>query len=91
MKTLLALSMMIFASSSFAITDQDLVQACSAVGISKVIAQADVMGLEIDQEAIYECGIHNQGPTGYVWFCAEASNGEIISKATQKPFYTKCF
>lgn len=71
-----------------------LVATCQEVGVQKVLAQAAARDLDVRAEDVSECGVDNRPlnlAAKYVWFCAEASNGEVVQVLTQKPTFGECF
>ncbi len=94
MKTIIALVILSFSSSSFAISNSKLVNACKPAGIAKIQADAQTKGVDVNAEAVKECGIDNRllNPSKYVWFCATSTDGtQKFNHITQKPALKPCF
>ncbi|MES2525641.1 MAG: hypothetical protein V4598_01085 [Bdellovibrionota bacterium] len=70
----------------------DLVNACRAVGITKVKAQARAWGSTVRDQDVYACDVDNSHwiMPNYVWFCADTPKGKV-QQITQKPLIGSCF
>lgn len=69
-----------------------LVNACRAVGIQKVKAEARAKGITIRDQDVYVCEVDNSHWifSNYVWFCADTPRGKL-QHMTQKPRFQSCF
>ncbi len=74
-KYLSALCISLIASSSFAISDEDLVKACLSRGTEKVISQAQAWGCQVEASQVEVQEIDNRwyNPSKYIWYKAEVS------------------
>lgn len=94
MKLMAVLLVATFSFSSFAIGTEKLIKSCKAVGVEKVLSQADSYGLKVNASDVKECGVDNR-PLNvlakYVWFCATTTGGEKeIKVLTQKSMFKDC-
>lgn len=92
--SVIALLLVSFTTSAFAISTPKLIEACRKAGVQKVVAQAKALNLSVNPSDVKECGVDNRplSISSYVWFCAKTKGGEKdISVLTQKPAFKDCF
>lgn len=71
---------------------KELIRACRALGVAKILSQARSFGVTLRPSDVKVCEIDIGFLSYYkhVWFCANTPRG-IIHQMTQKPFMRECF
>lgn len=84
----------VFSTSAFAISNEELANKCLDVGKTKIAKQADVLGCKVDLSKIEVKEIDNRfyNPSKYVWYqvIGPCSGDDRIIKLVQH-YRGKCF